>query len=199
MVGRSASSKYSPGVESQRLTIGSQASGSVRQAVVHCDEMCSVGTRGNYFHCHSCCPLYLTKNKNTQKLEKGNSETTASNEQAVWYLLWGLSIWEETDHIKTTQSVVFPSVPSVLPIRQEKDRRKLSSISCYLMGRWNIPCRTDETKSLCDRLQQCSWIILCMRPANWEMMLHCNVISHWLSTFTKWSCAVPRKTLAAYH
>ena len=24
-------------------------------------------------------------------------------------------------------------------------------------------------------------------PGQWEMMLHCNVISHWLGTYTKWS------------
>ena len=29
-------------------------------------------------------------------------------------------------------------------------------------------------------------------PSQWEMTLHCNVISHWLGTYTKWS-------LGSYH
>ena len=32
-------------------------------------------------------------------------------------------------------------------------------------------------------------ILLCMRQAN-ETALHCNVVSHWLGTYTKWSLAV---------
>ena len=49
------------------------------------------------------------------------------------------------------QSVGFPSVPSVLPIRQQKDR--WSSLLFHVMSWWNIPCRTYETKSRCDRLE----------------------------------------------
>ena len=59
---------------------------------------------------------------------------------------WSDYIWQKI----FIWSVVFPSVPLVLPIRQVKDR--WSSLLFHVMGRWNIPCRTDETKSLCHRL-----------------------------------------------
>ena len=59
---------------------------------------------------------------------------------------WSDDIWQKI----FIRSVVFPSVPSVLPIRQVKDQ--WSSLLFHVMGRWNIPCRTDETKSLCHRL-----------------------------------------------
>ena len=44
----------------------------------------------------------------------------------------------------------FSMVPSVLPIRQEKDR--WICLLFHVMGRWNIRCRTDGAKLSCDRL-----------------------------------------------
>ena len=40
-----------------------------------------------------------------------------------------------------------------------------------------------------DWVIQAAGIILCMCPAN-EMMLHCNIISHWLGAYTKWSLRI---------
>ena len=34
------------------------------------------------------------------------------------------------------------------------------------------------------------WIILWMLPSQWETTLHCNVVSHWLGTITKWSLGI---------
>ena len=68
--------------------------------------------------------------------------------------------------------------------------------------------------SLCffiDCRQLCCWLFLYVSvgrnhfvyaPSQWEMMLHSNVISHWLGTYTKWSpvvctenCALTRRKL----
>ena len=32
-------------------------------------------------------------------------------------------------------------------------------------------------------------------PSQWETTLHCNVVSHWLGTYTEWSCAITCKML----
>ena len=37
----------------------------------------------------------------------------------------------------------------------------------------------------------CIGIILCA-PSQWETTLHCNVVSHWLGTYTKWSLCTSR-------
>ena len=35
-------------------------------------------------------------------------------------------------------------------------------------------------------------------PSQWETMLHCNVVSHWLGTYTKWSLGVHISHLLSY-
>ena len=55
------------------------------------------------------------------------------------------------------------------------------------MGQSHCPTVSEVTQNIRDHFVNV--------PSQWETMLHCNVISHWLGAFTKWSLKITTTNL----
>ena len=97
------------------------------------------------------------------------------------YMLWlhGLhEPWCPKKPVKTySPPVPFLCQMNLLQEEVKSDRRSILEHHCQY-------CCTLDHRPV---LAYCSWDHFVYAPSQWETLLQCDVVPHWLGTFTKWS------------